>query len=687
MKLIENNEEKIQLKKSKIVNNKKSKEEIISEDLTNFQIIYYEIIMNKKRMNLVSFLINILSFYLYYLSLEGCVGTQIDCLKIMTLDKFIDIFNLVLFSSLLSSFTLIFSFFNLISIFCMIYPLIVFIIFYTLDHGSDLAHHGLYNFIVFCILLVLFFILLLITIYLIILYNKKRRKIFYFIIFSSILLFSLLISYLYSKISCSKWNTGLNDIALDNDRSKYTCEFVTAKNCFINAFDGIFDLSKLIKKNCRKENWGFDKKEKFLKYIDNKFINITKIGFPITTTKDFWLRTQKNIEHFSERVLSRVVDMDNIPKNISKPEVYIDFSDKDSNKWEIKIDLIPNKTLIEERNTLSKNVNSYFDNILFIYIDSISRQHFKRKMPYLSKFIKKYLSSKNDSIAYQFLKYHTFAAFTQKNVQPMFYGEKMDPKSSNGTSIIKYFKQRGYITGQSSNLCSKELFVTMNNCLNNVEFSDYDHENVAMFCDPNYYDRKNPYPAFSGPFSVLRRCLYKKDSYEYILEYGKQFWMKYSDSKKFLRLSFIDAHESTGEVVKYLDKPIFDFLNFLLNENMMKNTVVIFASDHGNGMPSIYNLINSDDYLYENVLGFLSFVFFNFNLDDNIRNNLEINQQTLVTPYDIHDTLIDIIFGEENSEFKSRFGESLFRYINGKERNCETYEELTKNSFCRCLKF
>ena len=41
MKLIENNEEKIQLKKSKIVNNKKSKEEIISEDLTNFQIIYY----------------------------------------------------------------------------------------------------------------------------------------------------------------------------------------------------------------------------------------------------------------------------------------------------------------------------------------------------------------------------------------------------------------------------------------------------------------------------------------------------------------------------------------------------------------------------------------------------------------------------------------------------------------------
>ena len=42
-------------------------------------------------------MINILSFYIYYISLEGCEGTQIDCLKIMTLDKFIQMFYQVLF--------------------------------------------------------------------------------------------------------------------------------------------------------------------------------------------------------------------------------------------------------------------------------------------------------------------------------------------------------------------------------------------------------------------------------------------------------------------------------------------------------------------------------------------------------------------------------------------------------------
>ena len=626
------------------INNNKKKEKIVNiEEPTIFQIIHEEIISNKTRMNIITFLINILSFYIYYLSLEGCIGTQIDCLKIMTIDKFIELFCLVLFSSFLFNITLIISFFKKNSIFCMIY--------------------------------------------LIILYNKKRKKLFFFFIFIFIILFIISISFLYIKSSCSKWNTGLNDVIVDNDNKKYSCKFITPRKCYINAFNNIFDISKIIKKNCNKEHWGINKKEKLYKYINENISNAKRIGFPITTNKDFWLRTQKNIEHFSERVLSRVVDMDNLPKNIIKPEVYIDFSDND---WKININIIKNETLIEERNNISKKINSSYNNILFIYLDSISRQHFKRKMPYLSNFIKQYLTKKeNEQNAYQFLKYHNFAAFTQKNVQPMFYGEKMDPKSSNGTSIIKYMKERGYITGQSSNLCSKELFVTMNNCLNKVEFSDYDHENVAMFCDPNYYDRTNPYPAFSGPFSVLRRCLYKKDSYEYVLEYGKKFWEAYKEHKKFLRLSFIDAHESTGEVIKYLDKPIFNFINYLINNNMMHNSIIIFASDHGNGMPSIYNILNSDDYLYENVLGFLSFVLIDYNtedMSDTLLNNLENNQQVFVTPYDIHDSLIDIIYNNENEKIKSRFGNSLFRYIEPKERNCLKYKELSPQ-LCRCINY
>ena len=683
MNKISINEEQIKLKNKNVI--------IINEP-TSLQIIYYEIFLNKKIMDIIALFINIYSLYLYYKSLEGCIGTQIECLKVMTLSKFYKMFYQVMRCGFYINLVLLLAYFKKISLISIIYPLITYLFFYLIDNGSDLAHHGRYNFLAFCIFLFSFFILSLFLIYMIILYKKGRKNLFFFIFFSILILFVIIFINLYSKTFCGKWNKGLNNVELDNDETKYPCKFVNPKRCYINAFNGLFDISKYIGKTCKKIGKPFEQRKKLFKFIDeNSFKNTTRLGFPITTTKDFWLRTQKNIEHFSERVLSRMIDMDKITENISKPEVYIDFSDKNYPYGKININLIKNNTLIQERNHISKNLNTTFDNILFIYLDSISRQHFKRKMKYLSSFLEKYMDDNNkntDEIpnikSFQFLKYHTFAAFTQKNVQPMFYGEKMDPTTSNGTSLIKYIKKQGYITGQSSNLCSKELFVTMNNCLNNVEFSDFDHENVAMFCDPNYYDRTNPYPIFSGPFSIIRRCLYQKDTYEYVLEYGKQFWENYKDNKKFLRLSFIDAHEGTGEVVKYLDKPIYDFLINLLDNNMLRNTAIIFASDHGNGMPGFYNIINSEDFLYENVLGFLAFVLFDFKDEKGIQ-YLEKNQQILVSPYDIHDTLIDIIYNGKNKEEMSRNGESLFRGINPMERSCLKYSEISED-LCRCIK-
>ena len=58
----------------------------------------------------------------------------------------------------------------------------------------------------------------------------------------------------------------------------------------------------------------------------------------------------------------------------------------------------------------------------------------------------------------------------------------------------------------------------------NFTFVDFDHENLAMFCDPNYYTSLNSHGLlFNGPYSLIRRCLYGKDIFEYELEYAKQF--------------------------------------------------------------------------------------------------------------------------------------------------------------------
>ena len=115
-----------------------------------------------------------------------------------------------------------------------------------------------------------------------------------------------------------------------------------------------------------------------------------------------------------------------------------------------------------------------------------------------------------------------------------------------------------------------------------------------MFCDPNYYNRKDPYPLNRGPFSILKRCLYGKDTYEYVFEYAEQFWTAYKDQPKFFRMGFIDAHESTGEVVKYLDEPLTNFLKNWNEKGFLDNTMIFFVSDHGNNMGEFYKLISDD---------------------------------------------------------------------------------------------
>ena len=89
---------------------------------------------------------------------------------------------------------------------------------------------------------------------------------------------------------------------------------------------------------------------------------------------------------------------------------------------------------------------------------------------------------------------------------------------------------------------------------------------------------------FDGAHSIQRRCYYGKDTFEYVLEYGRQFWKTYENEKKFLSMEFIDAHEGTGEVVKYLDAALVQ----MLSEIDLEDTVLILTSDHGWHMQSVF---------------------------------------------------------------------------------------------------
>ena len=174
--------------------------------------------------------------------------------------------------------------------------------------------------------------------------------------------------------------------------------------------------------------------------------------------------------------------------------------------------------------------------------------------------------------------------------------------NGNGTSILKAFKEKGYITAQSDNICGRELYDLEKDNIKNLEFDNFDHENIAMFCDPNFYKKERPFTAFIGPYSFKRRCLYGRDTFDYVLDYGKLFWETYKDEPKFLRLAFQEAHEGTGEVVTLLDISLEKFLNNFAINGYLDDTVIFFVSDHGNNMFGFYEMFKVEDFVMEKVL-------------------------------------------------------------------------------------
>ena len=170
-------------------------------------------------------------------------------------------------------------------------------------------------------------------------------------------------------------------------------------------------------------------------------------------------------------------------------------------------------------------------------------------------------------------------------------------------------------------------------------------------------------------------------------------WEAYPDNKKFLRLVFNDGHESTFEVLKYLDEPLSEFLKYFFEKGYLKNTALFIISDHGNHMPGIYNLFFSDQYETERVLANFYLIINSGNLlGDKLNkfrlynNNAMENQQSLITPYDIHDTLMHIIHGDKSNKDFSMKGKSVFKKINYNERSCKFFDQDDEEKeLCRCI--
>ena len=548
--------------------------------------------------------------------------------------------------------------------------------------------------------------------------NKKRncRVIWRIVIIGFIIFFihGLLMFKKYEVFNCDYFNKELlfdssknnsNNINID----KY-CKLPKPKGyCYMNALNSFFDIYNNMN-NCT-FNTNYEKEKEYLidslknKFNNNKINENTKIfGYPLTNNKDFYFNEiennnkvkenneEKNINNtlFEEKIYQEIYDYDKNSNN--NPEAILDYSDEKNPI--LKIDLKHNQELSKDRKKVESN-DSLFKNVFVIYLSGVSQFYFKSALPKLSSFISKFSNNNPGSNnqmsmnSFQFTRYHSFSNDSFSNYFLMFneYSQNsiqnIKPNLINNENIeirddLKYFINNGYITGQSIDTCNN-----FEHQLKNKK-TFWDHENVAISCDPNYINniRENNY------------CLYGNPFYSYHINYALQFWEKYKDNKKYFRLNFNSINEKTGSLLSYLDEPLYDLFIKLNFNGLLDETAIFFVSEYGGAYDMI--LSNFGKYNEKEInMKFGTFVLLmnkKNKLSEEENKRVYKNQNFLLTPFDIYASLVHIAMGNKINNIKifldeNSRGESIFKMIEGSFRNCNFYKnDWIDEKFCSCLK-
>jgi len=644
--------------------------------------------------NILAFVFLIIARNLYIKSLLGCNGDEFKCVINSDMKYILDDIYYCTHSVLYFLYFLFIFHLKLCSFYQLFIFLLIILELIFKDTGDSFLHHGFLNLSALFILLFLGELFIFILILFINLFKKHKYFHLTQLIVATNLIFILIYFDNRHKYFCKDWAKGLNETYIDNNKTIYSCSInIPQEKCLIDIFSRILDLSNILRINCDKRK---EKEKYFLKQISNlkNTQEVKKIGYPITIGKKNEIKGRPAM--YSDTLLkfvkNNLINLDDekqtkILEERKKPEVYVDFSSNPYGKLNIEINY--SSKLSEKRMELGKNKES--NNILFIFLDNLSRVHFYRQFKKTGKFLKTFLSFQGFSTknnpkqiyhGFEFLKYHNFRSATLHNAIPMFSGVYYKKKNKM-VSIVKKMKEIGYITGNVQDICHKELMAIGK--FKKYSFIEFDHEYAAPNCDPNVY--KFGFGFFSGENGILRKCLYGKDSIEYAFEYGKKFWEAYKNNKKFLRIVNTYAHEYSGEKAKYSDNALYSFLSDLYFSNQLMNTTVFIAGDHGFALMGVYKLMNPNDWRIEQSLPIFILLVpdkRNVSFEEEYGEVLK-NQQNLITSFDIYYTIRHIILG---NEYKKKLlkeqkneGESLFKYINPKERNCTKYERFEN---CQC---
>lgn len=344
----------------------------------------------------------------------------------------------------------------------------------------------------------------------------------------------------------------------------------------------------------------------------------------------------------------------------------------DGSKWSgVVIGVRKDAEIVKRR----KEVNGV--NVLMMGFDSLSRNAVIRKLPKTYEFLTKTLHA-------DVLKgYNIIGDGTPQALIPILTGftelelpetrkRKFSSTYVNAYPMIwKQYEKAGYVTAFNEDQPSIGTFSYR---LNGFKQQPTDHY------------MRTYYQAIEGNLSYYKRlCVGSRPKHQVMLEYTKDIVQKYNNTNPSFIFSFHAelSHDSIN-LVGVADDDIKKWLSDLKTSGLLNNTILILMSDHGNRFAEIRDTLQGK---LEERLPFFSFVFPDwfkrrYSMQyKNFKNNLE----HLTTPFDIHETLQDVlhlqIHGVTKKPEHSR-AISLFNRI-PEQRSCA--DAFIEPHWCSCL--
>lgn len=370
-----------------------------------------------------------------------------------------------------------------------------------------------------------------------------------------------------------------------------------------------------------------------------------------------------------------LTDRGKLPAKPKSDFVLVICSDKNGTFYrDLKYDVLPKSS---EKHPSYKPVKETDEqlSILLFGLDSVSRLVAENKLPLTLKFFRETLQS------YDFTGYTKVGDNTLPNLLAALNGqtliEALTP-TFDFPPLFKYLQEIGYISSYGEDWTPYLPHL-------GFQYPEYTHNLRTFFLAGNKY---TPYLR-SHTNKKDPKCFTNEFKHDIVINFADKFIRAYNDTLK-MSFSWIDEighHQSNfldaGDVATKL------FFEKLHTEGKLNRTAVVLFSDHG---PRYGKIVARDLVRFTGRLPMLHIVLPRHIRDKylSLNKNMQTNTKRLITPFDLHETLKDILFQRFKSSSEEPVGSdlprgiSLFREVPA-SRSC--YDAAISEHYCPCYTF